>query len=50
MSTQFNDLKRRYEMNYITIDQLRRWVVINQKKPELGITAEEFKLITGQDY
>lgn len=50
MSAQYDDLKRRYELNYITIEQLRRWVAINQKKPALGITAEEFKMITGQSY
>lgn len=49
-SPKFEELKNKYEKNYITIETLRGWVVINQKKPGRGITEEEFKEITGIDY
>ena len=49
-SVNFETFKARYELNYITESQLRRWVALNQKKSSLGITAEEFKEITGKDY
>ena len=50
MSKRFEELKRKYNLKYITIDQLRRWVVIDQKSPGNGITAEEFEAITGIKY
>lgn len=43
-SSMFEKLKARYERNYCTRAQLRRYT-------ELGaITAEEYKEITGEDY
>ena len=49
-SPNFYIYKTRYELNYITEEQLRRWVVLNKKNNKLGITEEEFKEITGKDY
>lgn len=49
-SPNFETYKSRYELNYITEEQLRRWVVLNKKNPKIGITEEEFKEITGKDY
>lgn len=49
-SNDFEKLKERYEINYITVDQLRRWVAINARRSTLGITAAEFTEITGEDY
>lgn len=49
-SAKFEDLKARYEKNYITKDTLKKWVVINNKRQGAGITAEEYKQITGEKY
>ena len=49
-SNDFEKLKERYEINYITVDQLRRWVAINARRSTLGITATEFTEITGLPY
>lgn len=49
-SSRFEDLKRKYEMNYITKATLKKWVVIDQKKPGYGITAAEYEEITGEPY
>lgn len=49
-SNDFEKLKERYEINYITVDQLRRWVAINARRSTLGITAVEFTEITGLPY
>lgn len=43
-SAMFEDLKTRYEYKFVRIDQLRKYVELNQ------ITSDEFKEITGQDY
>ena len=50
MSKDYEKLAAKWRAHYITEDSLRQWVVINSKKPSLGITAEEFKEITGIDY
>ena len=50
MSAKYQDLKTRWDMGYITISVLKRWVAVNEQKPGTGITAEEFKLITGEEY
>lgn len=50
MSAKYQDLKTRWDMGYITISVLKRWVVVNEQKPGTGITAEEFELITGEEY
>lgn len=49
-SPKFEELNTKYQKNYITIETLRGWVVINDKKPGRGITAEEFEEITGIEY
>ncbi len=49
-SAKFEELKAKYEKNYITKDTLKKWVVINNKRPGAGITAEEYKQITGDEY
>lgn len=49
-SPKFEGLNAKYQKNYITIETLRGWVVINDKKPGRGITAEEFEEITGIEY
>lgn len=46
----FEQLKNKWELHFITIDTLRKWVVINSRNPRLGITAEQFTEITGEDY
>ena len=49
-SPKYEELNTKYQKNYITIETLRGWVVINDKKPGRGITAEEFEEITGIGY
>lgn len=46
----FDSLKKKWEMDYITKDTLKGWVVLNEKRAGKGITAEEYKEITGEDY
>lgn len=48
-SPNYEILKRKYELNYITQEQLLRWVAINKKNPALGITQEEYYEITGSE-
>lgn len=50
MSKDFEKLRKSYEHHFITISQLKRWVKLNKKNSHLGITPDEYKLITGQDY
>lgn len=49
-SEMYESLKTKYEMNFVSIDTLKGWVKVNKVKPTKGITAEEFKEITGVDY
>lgn len=44
MSELFEVLKKRYTMNFVREDQLRRYVELNK------ITEEEFKEITGVNF
>lgn len=46
----FEKLKAKWEKGYVTIETLRGWVALNAEKPGKGITAEQFKAITGMDY
>lgn len=46
----FNELKEKWEKGYITAETLQGWVRINEKRPEKGITPEEYELITGEPY
>ncbi|RHV66761.1 XkdX family protein [Roseburia sp. OM02-15] len=43
-------LKERWDKDYITKDTLKGWVVLNEKRAGKGITAEEYKEITGEEY
>lgn len=49
MSDNFEKFKTRYEKGYITKATLRGWVLVNNKRPGAGITAEEYKEITGEE-
>lgn len=46
----YEKLKAKWDMGYITKETLRGWVAIEVKKPGKGITAEQYKDITGEDY
>lgn len=50
MSAKFETLKTKWQMGYITDETLRGYVELNERKTGKGITAEEYKEITGQDY
>ena len=50
MSRDFEKLKTKWDMNYITEETLRKYVVLHEKNPNVGITAEEFTEITGIEY
>ena len=49
-SKKFDSLKKKWEMDYITKDTLKGWVALNKKRAGKGITAEEYKEITGEEY
>lgn len=49
-SKDFEKYNTYYRMNFMTREQLQRWVVINAKHPNKGITGEEYKEITGEEY
>lgn len=49
-SAKFEELKNKYERNYITKATIKKWVLINDKRPGAGITAEEYEEITGEAY
>ena len=49
-SNDFEKLKQQFEVGYVTRPQLRRWVAINSKNSSKGITKEEYKEITGDEY
>lgn len=49
-SDKFDELNTKYKMRYITKATLKKWVVINEKKPGRGITPEEYYEITGEVY
>ena len=50
MNARYGELSHKYKMGWITDVTLRGWVALNQKKAGLGITAEEYKTITGKEY
>lgn len=50
MSDKFENLKTKYDRNYITKDMLKGWVRLNTIKVGKGITADEYELITGEAY
>ena len=49
-SADFEKLKEQYDKGYMTKATLKKWVQIHEKRPDRGITAEEYKEITGEDY
>ncbi len=49
-SKMFNTLFNQYKLGYITKDTLKGRVRLYETKPNKGITAEEYKEITGEDY
>lgn len=49
-SDDFERLKTNYGFNFVTAAQLRRYVAIHLKRPEYGITSDEFTEITGEAY
>lgn len=48
--TMFEKLQAQYNAGYVTKATLKRRVALYDTKPEKGITAEEYKEITGEDY
>lgn len=46
----YERLKTKWQRGYITKETLRGWVALNKKRPEKGITPEQYKEITGEDY
>lgn len=49
-SKKFNQLKAKYDANYVTKETLQGWVRLNAKKTTKGITAEEYAEITGENF
>ena len=49
-SKKFDALKEKWDKDYITRDTLKGWVALNEKRAGKGITAEEYKEITGEEY
>lgn len=49
-SKKYDMLKERWDKDYITKGTLKGWVALNEKRAGKGITAEEYKEITGEDY
>ncbi len=50
MSPKFEYYKDQFEKGWITTATLKQWVKIQPMIPALGITAEEYKQIAGEDY
>lgn len=48
-SAKFNELEHGYKLGYVTKATLQKWVKVNDKKPGMGITRDEYKEITGED-
>lgn len=49
-SKKFSMLRDKWEKDYITKDTLKGWVSLNEKRNGKGITPEEYKEITGEEY
>lgn len=49
-SKRFSDLAAKYAAEYVTKETLAGWVALNDRAPGRGITAEEYREITGEDY
>ena len=48
-SEKFDTLNEKYKMKYITKKTLAGWVALNDRAPGRGITADEYKEITGEE-
>ena len=48
--TLFEKMKKYYAANFATKETLAGWVRINKKRPGRGLTPEQYKEITGEDY
>ena len=49
-STQYETLKKKWDMEYITLETLAGYVLLNSRNKAKGITAEEFEEMTGRKY
>ena len=49
-SAQYETLKRKWDMEYITLETLAGYVLLNSRNKAKGITAEEFEEMTGRKY
>lgn len=49
-SAMYEKLKAKYDSDYITKETLAGWVAIGTRKPGRGITADEYREITGEEY
>lgn len=49
-SAQYQTLKKKWDMEYITLETLAGYVLLNSRNKAKGITAEEFEQITGRKY
>lgn len=49
-SVMFEKLAYQYKMGYVSKETLKGRVALYETKPNKGITAEEYKEITGEDY
>lgn len=50
MSPKFEYYKSQYEKGWIAKETLKKWVAMASRLPALGITEEEYKTITGEEY
>lgn len=49
-SAQYEMLKKKWDMEYITLETLAGYVLLNSRNKAKGITAEEFEEMTGRKY
>jgi len=49
-SKMYQQLKAKYDAEYVTKETLQGWVRLNAKKATKGITAEEYAEITGEEF
>ena len=50
MSAKFETYKEKYEKGWMTKETLKQWVAMYSRLPALGITEDEYKQITGEEY
>jgi len=49
-SKMYEQLKAKFDAEYITKETLQGWVRLNAKKATKGITKEEYAEITGEEF